>query len=53
MSGTRSPGFISHGLATELARVIPDAIVAVLPELGHLAPEEQPEKIAAAILSRS
>lgn len=51
--GTRSPDFISHGLLTELAQVIPDAIVAVLPELGHLAPQEQPEKIAAAILSHS
>ena len=38
---------------TELAQVIPDAIVDILPELGHLAPEEQPEKIAAAILRHS
>jgi pimeloyl-ACP methyl ester carboxylesterase len=53
MGGTRSPDFISRGLLTELAQVIPDAIVTVLPELGHLAPEEQPEKIAAAILSHS
>jgi pimeloyl-ACP methyl ester carboxylesterase len=52
MGGTRSPDFI-RGLLAELAQVIPDAIVAVLPELGHLAPEEQPEKIAAAILSHS
>jgi pimeloyl-ACP methyl ester carboxylesterase len=53
MCGTRSPDFISRGLLTELAQVIPDAVVAVLPELGHLAPEEQPEKIAAAILNHS
>lgn len=51
MGGTRSPNFVSRGLLTELAQVIPDAVVAVLPELGHLAPEEQPEKIAAAIVS--
>jgi pimeloyl-ACP methyl ester carboxylesterase len=53
MGGTRSPDFISRGLLTELAQGIPDATVAVLPGLGHLAPEEQPEAIAAAILSRS
>jgi pimeloyl-ACP methyl ester carboxylesterase len=51
MGGARSPDFISRGLLTELAQVIPDATVAVLPRLGHPAPEEQPEPIAAAILS--
>jgi pimeloyl-ACP methyl ester carboxylesterase len=53
MGGTRSADVLSRGLLTELAQVIPDAIVAVLPELGHLAPEERPEKIAAAILNHS
>ena len=49
MGGTRSPDFISRGLLTELAQVIPDAIVTVLPGLGHLAPEDDPRKIASAI----
>jgi pimeloyl-ACP methyl ester carboxylesterase len=53
MGGTRSPDFISRGLLTELGQVIPDAIVAILPGLGHAAPEDRPDKIAAAILSRS
>jgi pimeloyl-ACP methyl ester carboxylesterase len=53
MGGTRSPDFISRGLLTELAQVIPDAIVAVLPGLGHAAPEDRPDKIAAAILTHS
>jgi pimeloyl-ACP methyl ester carboxylesterase len=53
MGGTRSPGFISHGLLTELAQTIPDAIVTDLPGLGHSAPEDRPDKIAAAILTHS
>jgi pimeloyl-ACP methyl ester carboxylesterase len=53
MGGTRSPDFISRGLLTELADVIPDAIVAVLPGLGHLAPEDRPDEIASAILTHS
>lgn len=53
MGGTRSPDFISRGLLTELTQVIPDAVVEILPELGHVAPEEHPERIAAAILSNS
>jgi pimeloyl-ACP methyl ester carboxylesterase len=53
LGGTRSPDFISRGLLTELAHVIPDATVAVLPGLGHPAPEDRPDKIAAAILTHS
>lgn len=53
MGGARSPDFISRGLLAELAQVIPGATVAVLPRLGHLAPEEQPEAIAAVILGHS
>ncbi len=49
MGGVRSPDFISRALLNELAQVIPDARVAILPGLGHLAPEEQPEKIAGAV----
>jgi pimeloyl-ACP methyl ester carboxylesterase len=51
MGGTRSPDFISRGLLTELAQVIPDAIVAILPRLGHPAPEGRTDKIAGAILT--
>lgn len=50
MAGTQSPEFIRRDVPTELAQVIPEATVAVLPELGHLAPEEKPAEIAAAIL---
>jgi pimeloyl-ACP methyl ester carboxylesterase len=53
MGGTRSPDFISRGLLNELAHVIPGATVHLLPDLGHLAPEEQPEPIAAAMLTGS
>jgi pimeloyl-ACP methyl ester carboxylesterase len=53
MGGTRSPEFISRGLLTELAQVIPDANVKVLPGLGHPAPEDNPEKIASVILEHA
>jgi pimeloyl-ACP methyl ester carboxylesterase len=51
IGGTKSPTVISHQLLTELAEVIPDASVAILPGLDHLAPQHQPAKIAAAILA--
>lgn len=53
LGGTRSPDFISRGLLNELAQVIPDAVVMVLPGLGHPAPEDDPEKIASAILAHA
>jgi pimeloyl-ACP methyl ester carboxylesterase len=49
--GSKSPGFISDQFVAELAEVIPDAAVAILSGLGHLAPQEQPGQIAAAILA--
>jgi pimeloyl-ACP methyl ester carboxylesterase len=52
MGGTRSPTVISQQLITELAEVIPDALVASLPGLDHLAPQHQPSQIATAILAR-
>jgi pimeloyl-ACP methyl ester carboxylesterase len=53
MGGPRSPDYISCALLTELAQVIPEAVVTVLPGLGHRAPEDRPDKIAAAILTHS
>lgn len=50
MGGTKSPTVISQQLITELADVIPDATVAILPGLDHLAPQHQPSQIATAIL---
>jgi pimeloyl-ACP methyl ester carboxylesterase len=51
LGGSKSPGFISEQLVVELAEVMPDATPAILPRLGHLAPEQRPGQVAAAILS--
>jgi pimeloyl-ACP methyl ester carboxylesterase len=51
MGGTKSPTVISQQLLTELAKVIPDATVAILPGLDHLAPQHKPSQIATAILA--
>jgi len=51
MGGTKSPTVISQQLVTELIEVIPDAAVAILPGLDHLAPQHQPSQIATAILA--
>ncbi len=53
IGGTKSPGVISQQLVAELAEVIPDAAVAILTGLDHLAPQHQPRQIAAAIVSDS
>jgi pimeloyl-ACP methyl ester carboxylesterase len=50
MGGARSPELISRALLTELAQAIPEATVRLLPGLGHLAPEDHPAEIAAAIV---
>lgn len=47
MAGTKSPDAISGPLLNELADSIPNSTVEMLPGLGHLAPEEHPERIAA------
>lgn len=49
MGGTKSPAFISQQLVTELAAVIPNATVAILPGLDHLAAQQQPSQIATTI----
>lgn len=51
MGGTKSPTVISQQLLTELAEVIPNATVAILPGLDHLAPQRQPSQIATEILA--
>ena len=51
MGGTKSPTVISQQLITELAQVIPDATVASLPGLDHLAPQHHPSHITTAILA--
>ncbi len=51
LGGADSPAFISGQLLAELAEVIANTTVAILPRLGHLAPQEQPGQIAAAILA--
>lgn len=51
MGGTKSPTIIGQQLATELADVIPDATVVILPGLDHLAPQRHPRQIATAILA--
>jgi pimeloyl-ACP methyl ester carboxylesterase len=53
LGGARSPAFISRDLITELAGVIPNATAHLLPALGHPAPEEHPERVAAALLAQS
>jgi pimeloyl-ACP methyl ester carboxylesterase len=51
LGGAKSPETISGRLLHELAEVIPHSTVAVLPGLGHLAPEDQPARIATAVLA--
>jgi pimeloyl-ACP methyl ester carboxylesterase len=51
LGGSKSPDVISGPLLSELADVIPSSKVVVLPGLGHLAPQEQPERVAAAVQS--
>lgn len=51
MGGTKSPTVISQQLVAELAEVIPDSAVAILPGLDHLAPQQEPSQIATAIVS--
>ncbi len=53
LGGAKSPASISRQLLAELAQVIPDATVTILPGLGHLAPLEQPDQIASAAFLRS
>jgi pimeloyl-ACP methyl ester carboxylesterase len=46
MAGTKSPAAISGPLLNELANNIPNSNVEILSGLGHLAPEDDPVRIA-------
>jgi pimeloyl-ACP methyl ester carboxylesterase len=50
IGGTKSPAVISQQLVVELAKAIPDAAVAILPGLNHLAPQHHPAQVAAAVV---
>lgn len=52
LGGSKSPESVSGRLLDELAAAIPSSTVTVLPGLDHLAPEQKPERVAAAILGR-
>ena len=51
LGGAKSPDSISGPMLNEIAAAIPSSEVAVLPGLGHLAPQEQPDRVASAILA--
>lgn len=51
LGGAKSPDVISRALINELATVIPNSTVAILPKLGHPAPEEHPKQFGAALLA--
>jgi pimeloyl-ACP methyl ester carboxylesterase len=51
LGGAKSPDSISGPMLDEIATAIPNSEVAILPGLGHLAPHEQPERVASAILA--
>jgi pimeloyl-ACP methyl ester carboxylesterase len=51
LGGAKSPASISGPLLQEIATVIPSSDVEVLPGLGHLAPQENPDEVATAILA--
>jgi pimeloyl-ACP methyl ester carboxylesterase len=51
LGGANSPDSISGPLLNEMAAVIPSSEVELLPGLGHLAPQEQPDQVASAILA--
>jgi pimeloyl-ACP methyl ester carboxylesterase len=51
LGGAKSPDSISGPLLDEIAAAIPSSQVAILPRLGHLAPEDQPDRVASAVLA--
>ena len=51
LGGAKSPDWISGPFLDEIAAVIPSSEVELLPGIGHLAPQQQPERVASAILA--
>jgi pimeloyl-ACP methyl ester carboxylesterase len=51
LGGEKGPDALSGPLLRELAAVIPDSEVVVLPGLGHLAPQSDPARVASAVLA--
>jgi pimeloyl-ACP methyl ester carboxylesterase len=47
LGGSKSPAFLTSDLLPALASVIPDATVAILDRLDHLAPDEKAPEIVA------
>jgi pimeloyl-ACP methyl ester carboxylesterase len=51
LGGARSPDSVSGPMLDELAAVIPLSEVEVFADLGHVAPQEHPDRVASAILA--
>jgi pimeloyl-ACP methyl ester carboxylesterase len=51
LGGTKSPDSMSGPLLDEIAVAIPCSEVVVLPGLGHLAPQQQADRVASAVLA--
>jgi pimeloyl-ACP methyl ester carboxylesterase len=51
LGGAKSPDKISGSLLHEIAAAIPSSEVELLPGAGHLAPQQQPQRVASAILA--
>jgi pimeloyl-ACP methyl ester carboxylesterase len=51
LGGTKSPDSISGPLLDAIAAVIPSSEVVILPGLGHLAPQKQPDRVASAVVA--
>ncbi len=51
IGGAKSPDSISVPLLQEIAAAIPSSEVVILQGLGHLAPQEQPDQVASAVLA--
>lgn len=51
LGGTNSPDSVSGPVLYEIATAIPRSEVALLAGLGHLAPQDQPARVAAALLT--
>jgi len=51
LGGGKSPDSVNGPLLDEIAAAIPSSEVAVLPGLGHLAPQEQPDRVGSAVLA--